>query len=646
MDTRRISALVVPALLASTAITIVLAAPRPAAAQTVAAVTDQSVNPAPAATENAALRARIRELEAENRALRQKTGQQRPAKTAANAPAAGSSSMVQAANAAVPANSPATHSLYAMAAKAPPVARGFDWAGPYAGISLGLGGLDAKTATTESFIDTSTSLPSPPGGFTTDRGTDVLSGKSRAEVGAVADLYIGYNYRLSPTWLAGVQIEGSLGRFFGRFNQSGTTTNTEFSNIGPISSTTGTFSQNDTLNINFMVSALARLGYLVTPRDLVYGIGGWTFAGFNTSLPNGGGGDPSFGANGVTIGAGWERQILDSWTLKLEYRFTKFETINVATGGTFSETTFSGGVPSSLSQFFDNASTSVSPSLHVVRVGLTHYFGDEGAGPASGRMYMYAPAPAYAWTGFYTGFSLGVGGTHTKATTNNSSTFTETGPTGISELETGSSTATSSDTNWLKPGGVADLIFGYNQQRNMWVGGLQIEGSLARFNERLTQNETETFSQSSGPPLTLVDSEVQSFTQNLTLTANWMVSALGRLGYLVDSRNMIYGLGGWTFAGFSTTLESETNPDRTFTSNGPTVGLGWERQIADLWSFRAEYRYTKFLDRTLTSPENSASSTVNGGVLETATNSGLSATKISSDMHVVRFGLVRQLNLP
>src|SRR5581483_8815433 len=212
-------------------------------------------------------------------------------------------------------------SSYAMAPRAPVPVQPFNWTGPYAGLSLGVGFLNAGASTTSTSTSIDKDLPSPPGLTTTDTTTAFASGKARFEPGALADAYVGYS------------------RQFARFNENGFSNFTDVrSDVGLTNVQSSTFTQKDSLNITFMVSALAKLGYLVTPRDLVYGLAGWTYAGFNTTLPTLN--DPAFGAHGVTVGGGWERQILDSWTLKLEYRYSQFESVTVPGSGSSLQTNF------------------------------------------------------------------------------------------------------------------------------------------------------------------------------------------------------------------------------------------------------------------------------------------------------------------
>jgi len=240
------------------------------------------------------------------------------------------------------------------------------WTGAYMGVSLGVGGMHANTTGSVSDIASRNNVPI----FT---GVSTFGGASAFNTGAVADLYAGYS-RQWGHWVGGVQGEVSLGRIFNRFDQTGQNVQTILI-TNPPGITNVTFTSTNSLDLNFMVSALARAGYLVDPRNQIYGLAGWTFAGFDTTLTiiRDSNGIPvffgsSFGANGVTVGAGWERQIAEQWTLRAEYRYTKFENITLGT----SNLTTVAVTP------FDTAAThaaaTVAPDLQVVRVGLTRYF--------------------------------------------------------------------------------------------------------------------------------------------------------------------------------------------------------------------------------------------------------------------------------
>src|SRR5579872_4982903 len=291
------------------AMTTILALTSPVHAQDAAL---QSAFP----TSEQAMAARIAALEAENRNLRQRLDRSSQGKqTSQSAPKVASPTLTLPPATAsttpptLPA-SPARNDAYAMAPSS-------IWNGPYMGLSLGVGGLRGGLSSSNNAVDTFLFVP--------DVVTDTGSGRAAFNAGALADFYAGYSHQWGR-WVGGVQAEASLGRIFSPLNV------TDVQNA----STTTTSTETLSLNLNFMVSALGRFGYLVTPRDQIYGLAGWTFAGFSATLPavnEVGGPAPntfSFGAHGVTVGAGWEHEIADQWTLRAEYRFTKFQNVTVS----------------------------------------------------------------------------------------------------------------------------------------------------------------------------------------------------------------------------------------------------------------------------------------------------------------------------
>jgi opacity protein-like surface antigen len=245
-----------------------------------------------------------------------------------------------------------------------------------------------------------------------------------------------------------------------------------------------------------------------------------------------------------------------------------------------------------------------------------------------------SPGASSIWTGAYAGASVGLGGENTRATTNFSS-FNAFALPGF--MGTDSRNSLVAGDRQFGVGGVADVFIGYNRQMNDWVGGVQLEGTLARFNERLARTNTLNEVVTTNGAVTSISQSSQS--QLDTLSQNWAVTAAARLGRLVTAHDLIYGLAGWSFANFSTSIESDSvGADRTFNTSGPTVGIGWERQLADQWTIRAEYRYTHFLDKTLSTSSPTASAD-NAG--HATTISSTSQSTISADSHIVRFGVAR-----
>ena len=260
----------------------------------------------------------------------------------------------------------ASPGLYAMAVKAPPLALAPRWTGFYAGAAFGIGSMHAN----ETFTNNSTATFVTPAfnetQISTDNETDTASGRNLA---AMSSLLIGYNFPLGKQFIGGVQVEGTLANT--RVNLPGSgialgTTTFIFPPAPPTPPTisTSVFSFIDTLDNRWMLSVLARAGALLDPNDLVYVIGGYTYGRFENI--NGG-----FGLNGGTVGIGWERQIVPGWTLRGEYRYTRFQDADLHLN-TQSTTVGSGGTSDS---FTTAQSTHYSGlDMHSLWLGVSHYF--------------------------------------------------------------------------------------------------------------------------------------------------------------------------------------------------------------------------------------------------------------------------------
>ena len=259
----------------------------------------------------------------------------------------------------------ATPGLYAMAVKAPPPAPTARWNGFYAGAAFGVGSMHAN----ESFTDNSTLTFVVPAlnetQITTNNETDTASGHN---VAAMASLLIGYNFPLGSRFIGGVQVEGTLANT--RVNLAGSGTDLSTTTFffppappAPPGISTSAFSFTDTLDNRWMVSALARAGALIDPNDLVYVIGGYTYGRFENI-------DGGFGLNGGTVGVGWERQIVPGWTLRGEYRYTRFQDTDLHVN---TQSASSDG--SSTTTFNTSQITHYSGlDMHSLWLGVSHYF--------------------------------------------------------------------------------------------------------------------------------------------------------------------------------------------------------------------------------------------------------------------------------
>lgn len=184
--------------------------------------------------------------------------------------------------------------------------------------------------------------------------------------GALMDLYGGWNWHVSPNLLVGIQAEATL-------------SNLSFSGAGQmrylygppiVGSAVGTF--NPLVNSDWMVSILGRVGLVLGDKTLLYAIGGWTLADFQTrnlednsfyQTPQ------SFRASGWTAGGGIERKLDAHWSARAEYRYTDFGTASLP--GYYNWTADINGTPQ-VQSFARQAQ--FRQTMHVGRVGVAYGF--------------------------------------------------------------------------------------------------------------------------------------------------------------------------------------------------------------------------------------------------------------------------------
>jgi len=203
-----------------------------------------------------------------------------------------------AAFAAGPAMITAERDVYMPATPAP----SFNWGGLYGGASLGYG---------SSNYDLSASYDNPP----TSVGITLpdLGGR-----GALGGLQIGYNFQLSDTLVAGLQLDGTF---------------TGINNTTALSFTDGanTLTGDYTHTPRTMLTLGGRLGWLSTPDTMIYGTLGYTRGSFRGSYDVSVNGTPalndsySYNLNGVSVGMGIETRVARNATVGLEYRYTQFQ---------------------------------------------------------------------------------------------------------------------------------------------------------------------------------------------------------------------------------------------------------------------------------------------------------------------------------
>ena len=202
------------------------------------------------------------------------------------------------------------------------------------------------------------------------------------ETGAVFTFAMGYNVTWSR-WLAGIQSEVSLNRnnirLQGTGQDSGTQTNV-FTGLAPFFGPNG-FTQIQTssnsnnsavfnnLENKWTISKLARIGYLLAPDWLVYGLVGWSWGGFEAFQ-----GNQPFTLNGFTYGAGVEKDF--GWLRAfVQYKGINYgsKNINESSPSSFQNTqTFQGFVSSTSSgTTTDSAVRRYSADVQQITAGIT-----------------------------------------------------------------------------------------------------------------------------------------------------------------------------------------------------------------------------------------------------------------------------------
>jgi opacity protein-like surface antigen len=233
------------------------------------------------------------------------------------------------------------------------------------------------------------------------------------------------------------------------------------------------------------------------------------------------------------------------------------------------------------------------------------------------------------WSGFYWGTSFGYGSGNAKSKFSNMRQYRDTTTSKGSEREDGitsilSDTFTYSQTDKYSSqstgslrneGALADLYLGANAHLTpRIVAGVQVEGTLSAmpFDSKLSGDKgtrTRSFTtrstntQSDGDYFKINSSDKESghftneYNDPVNLELDWMVSVIGRAGWLATPTTFLYGLAGWSYGHF----DVEDVPHdfglgrlQDFNANGPTVGGGLEKKLSPKWSLRAEYRYTDF----------------------------------------------------
>lgn len=197
------------------------------------------------------------------------------------------------------------------------------------------------------------------------------------------------------------------------------------------------------------------------------------------------------------------------------------------------------------------------------------------------------PAPTlavapYSWTGFYLGAGGGFAFMNAK---DRSSSYMST-----------SAVANGSNRSDLSKWGVFGTVeAGYDYQMNRFVVGAFTDFDLRSLKARKSTIGTSTAIASAPTPIHNVWYKVGN---------SWDAGV--RLGYLVNDRNLLYALGGYSGAQISSGARLDLyNFGGGYVGSSPTaselgwksgwmLGAGWEEAITDHVSLKLEYRYADY----------------------------------------------------
>jgi opacity protein-like surface antigen len=529
--------------------------------------------------------------------------------------------------------------LSAMAAipPAPGAAWGDGWAGPYFGAYFGAGAGRARESSTR----TNTSTFNDGTSLSADNA--LSAGNLTGDMtGSMVDLFAGYNWR-AGNFVVGGQVEATVFSDVTLKTIGTETLNGTSSTNGVV---TSTFSGIDTIEnteqLRSRAGLIGRVGYLVTPNVLLYGLGGLELGHFIT-FP--GGEEQRAGTKngkwvaGYTAGAGGEVKLTDNWSLRGEYRYLHFD-VNRNEAYTNSSTSVQGGT-TSVSTDSEVVARRTNADFHVGKVGLVYRFGEPRPLSAMAAMPVKA-APRAAccdsWTGIYAGAYFGSGAGRARESVTETSSFLESFTSNNVTQTAAFSGAGSGNLAGDMTGSVVDLFGGYNWRAGNFVVGGQVEGTL--FSDvalKTIGTETSTVAFTSSGGATSTSSGTRTFEDNQRLRS--MFGAIGRAGYLVTPKVLLYGLGGLELGHFT----YPDSDDRFGGKNGKwvagyTVGAGGELKLTDRWSLRGEYRYLHF-NVNRNEATISSQTSVEGTHTFTVANNDATARQINADFHLGKIGV-------
>lgn len=177
--------------------------------------------------------------------------------------------------------------------------------------------------------------------------------------GLFGEAIVGYDYMFDNGFLVGIAATGRIGDI----------------KASAVSDVNGVDSE---LIAKYGFDIYGRLGYTLTPETLGYALLGFTWQRFEVNALGGG---ANYNLGGVVLGLGTETALSGNWTLRHEYRYSQYASLDLI-----------------------GIILGIDPSVHTFHTGLNYRF---NGGPSS-----QTTAPIdYDWSGLKVGFAVGAGAT-------------------------------------------------------------------------------------------------------------------------------------------------------------------------------------------------------------------------------------------
>jgi outer membrane immunogenic protein len=377
-------------------------------------------------------------------------------------------------------------------------APGFNWSGVYVGFGVGAGANVHKLS--------SDFLPVSLNGI----GGEGIYGQAT----------VGYDYMVSQRFLLGGLIDAHVGTI---------KTSLDIAPLGGLSAD---------IKETYGFDVGVRAGYLLTPTTLGYVLGGYAWQKYKLDTNAGFGFDWDQG--GYFVGAGVETAINNNWTLKGEYRYTRFSTND--------------SLLSDAGLNAPNGALNLDTSRHTFEVAAAYRFNANDGAAASFE------TPSYNWTGFYVGGGFGAG----------------------ASVHSIDSDLLGVNFNGLGGEGVfGEGSIGYDHDMGSWVAGILVDARYSGMTSKL---------------------EVPG--GQINLDTDYGFDVLGRIGMKVNESTLAYALAGYSWQHFDLNASSPIGDILDWGSSGFSVGAGLETAVSDKMTVGLEYRYSQFAKKDFSSDLN------------------------------------------